>query len=201
MEAARGNITDRNGKVLVSSRSSYNLTFDASLLEKDEDANESLLRLLQLCQSRGINWVDSLPISRSAPFAYTIDSLDSAARSRFLTYLKDLDEAANALAALAFAIFLQLSAGSFADVGYYFDPTHPTEAMADAAATVGAQAPLLWLGAVAVGAIVPLAAAFMGRRSGNWRLWAPVAIIAALAGAVCMRVAFYNLGLSVFMFY
>ena len=109
--------------------------------------------------------------------------------------------AANALAALAFAIFLQLSAGSFADVGYYFDPTHPTKAMADAAATVGAQAPLLWLGAVAVGAIVPLAAAFMGKRSGNWRLWAPVAIVAALAGAVCMRVAFYNLGLSVFMFY
>ena len=52
-----------------------------------------------------------------------------------------------------------------------------------------------------MGAIVPLAAAFMGKRSGNWRLWAPVAIVAALAGAVCMRVAFYNLGLSVFMFY
>ena len=109
--------------------------------------------------------------------------------------------AINALATLAFAAFLQLSAGSFADVGLYFDPTHPTKAMADAAATVGAQAPLLWLGAVAVGAIVPLAAAFMGRRTGNWRLWAPVAIVAALAGAVCMRVVFYNLGLSVFMFY
>ena len=109
--------------------------------------------------------------------------------------------ALNALAALAFAIFLQLSAGSFADVGLYFDPTHPTKAMADAAATVASQAPLLWLGAVAVGAIVPLAAAFMGRRTGNWRLWAPAAIIAALVGAVCMRVAFYNLGLSVFMFY
>ena len=109
--------------------------------------------------------------------------------------------ALNALAALAFAIFLQLSAGSFADVGLYFDPTHPTKAMADAAATVAAQAPLVWLGAVAVGALVPLVAAFLGRRSGNWRLWAPVAIVAALAGAVCMRVAFYNLGLSVFMFY
>nr|WP_244977649.1 DmsC/YnfH family molybdoenzyme membrane anchor subunit [Eggerthella guodeyinii] len=109
--------------------------------------------------------------------------------------------AANALATLAFAAFLQLSAGSFADVGLYFDPTHPTKAMADAAATVGAQAPLLWLGAVAVGAVVPLAAAFVGRRTGNWRLWAPVAIAAALAGAVCMRVVFYNLGLSVFMFY
>mgnify|MGYP002150053499 CR=1 FL=1 len=115
--------------------------------------------------------------------------------------LKDLDEAANALAALAFAIFLQLSAGSFADVGLYFDPTHPTKAMADAAATVASQAPLLWLGAVAVGAFVPLAAAFMGRRTGSWKLWAPAAIIAALVGAVCMRVVFYNLGLSVFMFY
>ena len=109
--------------------------------------------------------------------------------------------ALNALATLAFAAFLQLSAGSFADVGLYFDPTHPTKAMADAAATVGAQAPLLWLGAVAVGAIAPLAAAFMGRRTGNWKLWAPTAIIAALVGAVCMRVVFYNLGLSVFMFY
>ena len=109
--------------------------------------------------------------------------------------------AANALAALAFSAFLQLSAGSFADVGYYFDPTHPTKAMADAAATVASQAPLLWLGAVAVGAIVPLAAAFLGRRTGNWKLWAPAAIIAALVGAVCMRVVFYNLGLSVFMFY
>ena len=109
--------------------------------------------------------------------------------------------ALNALAALAFAIFLQLSAGSFADVGLYFDPTHPTKAMADAAATVASQAPLLWLGAVAVGAIVPLAAAFLGRRTGNWKLWVPVAIAAALVGAVCMRVVFYNLGLSVFMFY
>ncbi len=109
--------------------------------------------------------------------------------------------ALNALAALAFAIFLQLSAGSFADVGLYFDPTHPTKAMADAAATVASQAPLLWLGAVAVGAFVPLAAAFMGRRTGSWKLWAPAAIIAVLVGAVCMRVVFYNLGLSVFMFY
>ena len=99
VEAARGNITDRNGKVLVSSRSSYNLTFDASLLDEDEDANEAILRLLELCQERGINWVDALPITRSAPFAYTLDSLDSTTRSRFLTYLKDLDGAEEALGA------------------------------------------------------------------------------------------------------
>ena len=49
VEAARGNITDRNGKLMVSSRSSYNLTFDASLLDEGEDANEAILRLLELC--------------------------------------------------------------------------------------------------------------------------------------------------------
>ncbi|WP_080800131.1 dimethyl sulfoxide reductase anchor subunit family protein [Arabiibacter massiliensis] len=106
-----------------------------------------------------------------------------------------------AVAAVAFAAFLQASGGSFAEVGFYFDPTHPTKAMADAAATVGGQAPLLWGGAVVVGAIVPLVAAFMGKKSANWKLWGSVAVVAALIGAVCLRVAFYNLGLSVFMFY
>ena len=107
----------------------------------------------------------------------------------------------NAVTAAAFAVFLQLSAGSFATVGYYFDPTHPTKAMADAAATVAGQAPLLWAGAVLVGALVPLAACFLGRKSGNWKLWGAVALVAALVGALCLRIAFYNLGLSVFMFY
>ena len=104
-------------------------------------------------------------------------------------------------AAVAFAAFLQASGGSFAEVGYYFDPTHPTAGMADAASAVAAQAPLLLIGAVAVGGILPLAAAFLGKRSGNWRLWGPVAIVCALAGAICLRVVFYELGLSVFMFY
>ena len=118
------------------------------------------------------------------------------------SYLPALAGAAlAAAAAVAFAAFLQASGGSFAEVGYYFDPTRPTAGMADAASAVAAQAPLLWIGAVAVGGILPLAAAFMGRRSGSWRLWGPVAIVCALIGAVCLRVVFYELGLSVFMFY
>ncbi|OUO92143.1 hypothetical protein B5F40_02105 [Gordonibacter sp. An230] len=106
-----------------------------------------------------------------------------------------------AVTAIAFAAFLQASGGSFAEVGFYFDPTHPTKAMADAGAAASAQAPLLWGGAVAVGALVPLAAAFMGKRTSNWKLWGAIAVAAALVGAVCLRIVFYNLGLSVFMFY
>ncbi len=106
-----------------------------------------------------------------------------------------------AVAAVAFAIFLQMSAGSFAEVGFYFDPTHPTAGMADVAGAVAAQAPLLWAGAVAIGGVLPLLAAFMGRKSANWKLWGAVAVVCALIGAVCLRVVFYELGLSVFMFY
>ncbi len=109
--------------------------------------------------------------------------------------------AGTALAAAAFAASLQASAGSFAEVGFYFDPTRPTAGMADAASAVAAQAPLLWAGAVLVGGALPLAAAFMGRRSGNWKLWGAVAVACALVGAITLRVVFYELGLSVFMFY
>ena len=112
--------------------------------------------------------------------------------------------AIGAVCTAAYAAFIQMSAGSFTEVGYYFDPTHPTKAVADAAATVGAQAPLLWLGAVVVGAAVPLACCVLAKKKGDaagWKLFGGAAVVAALIGAVCLRVAFYNVGLSVFMFY
>ena len=109
--------------------------------------------------------------------------------------------AVSLVTAIAFAAFLQASAGSFTEVGYYFDPTHPLAGMADAAALVSAQAPLLWAGAVVVGGVLPLVAAFMGKKSSNWKLWGTVAVVCALVGAICLRVVFYELGLSVFMFY
>ena len=104
----------------------------------------------------------------------------------------------------AYAAYVQMSASSFTEVGYYFDPTHPTKAMVDAGAAIGDQAALLWLGAVIVGAIVPLACCLLAKKKGDeasWKLFGAAAVVAALAGAVCLRVAFYGAGLSVFMFY
>lgn len=99
VEASRGLITDRNGKSMVSSRPSYNLTFDASLLKAGQDENEAILRLLELCQEQGVAWQDNLPITDTAPFSYTLDSVTDVMRSRFLKYLKDLEPAHDALAA------------------------------------------------------------------------------------------------------
>ena len=112
--------------------------------------------------------------------------------------------AIGAVCTAAYAAFIQMSAGSFTEVGNYFDPTRPTRAMVDASATLGDQVVLLWLGAVVVGAVAPLACAIIAKRkndANSWKLFGAVAVVAALAGAVCLRVAFYNAGLSVFMFY
>ena len=110
----------------------------------------------------------------------------------------------NALATIAFALHLQFSASSFAQVGYHFDPTHPANGPMDIAAIVGDQAPLLWIGAVVVGALAPLAACLVAKRGADgaaWKIWGSIALVATLAGAICLRVAFYNVGASVFMFY
>ncbi|MCI9553895.1 penicillin-binding transpeptidase domain-containing protein [uncultured Oscillibacter sp.] len=98
VEASRGIITDRNGKPLVSNRSTYDLTFDAALLSPEDDSNEAILRLVQLCQEEGVAWSDNLPISRYVPYRYTVDQLDSQQKRRFLTYVKSLRPCGDALA-------------------------------------------------------------------------------------------------------
>ena len=115
--------------------------------------------------------------------------------------------AASAVASVAMVAVWQASAGSFADVGYHFDPTSPTAPLVDAAAETnvlsGDLAPLVWLGIVVVGALAPLACAILARRKGgkSWLALGAAGAACAVVGAVCLRVVFYELGLSVFMFY
>ena len=88
IQASRGIITDRNGQTLVSNRQTYNLTFDSSLLDVDADENACILRLIQLCREKGLNWVDNLPISTAPPYTYTIDTAESVQRNRFVVFLQ-----------------------------------------------------------------------------------------------------------------
>ena len=115
--------------------------------------------------------------------------------------------AASAVANVAMVAVWQASAGSFANVGYHFDPTSPTAPLVDVAAETnvlsGELAPLVWLGVVVVGALAPLACAVFARRKGgkSWLALGAAGAACAVVGAVCLRVVFYELGLSVFMFY
>lgn len=92
VKASRGIITDRNGVTMIANGFAYDLTFDAALLRKDQDANAAILRLLQLCESQGRTWTDTLPITRDEPFAYTMAYLSLEQKRRFLTYLASLKE-------------------------------------------------------------------------------------------------------------
>ena len=72
VEASRGWILDRNGRVLVSNETVYQVRLDTSLM--DEERNDILLALLQAARETGVEWNDSLPITAQPPFRYTTDT-------------------------------------------------------------------------------------------------------------------------------
>ena len=83
VESARGQILDRNGQVLVSNRVVYQVTLDTSLMkDEDKDAvtaagsrrNDTLLALIEAARAEGVEWTDSLPISKTEPFTFTTDT-------------------------------------------------------------------------------------------------------------------------------
>ncbi|MBO4915241.1 MAG: penicillin-binding protein A [Oscillospiraceae bacterium] len=91
VEASRGIITDRNGKVLVSNRAAYTLTFDPSLVESAEINNE-LLRLIALLRREGVEWVDELPLTDAAPYAYDLSVPRSGMLIKYLTSKKWVED-------------------------------------------------------------------------------------------------------------
>ena len=72
VEAARGQILDRNGQVLVSNRVVYQVSLDTSLMKKDR--NRILLSLMDIATEEGVEWTDNLPISKSDPFTFTTEN-------------------------------------------------------------------------------------------------------------------------------
>ena len=67
--AARGQILDRNGQVLVSNRVIYQVRLDTSVM--DEARNDIILDLIAAARTEGVEWTDTLPITRTAPFSFT----------------------------------------------------------------------------------------------------------------------------------
>ncbi len=71
VDSVRGEILDRYGRVLVTNEVSYYVTLDWTAMGSDR--LDILARLLEICREEGVEWTDSLPISRSAPWSYTAD--------------------------------------------------------------------------------------------------------------------------------
>ena len=69
VEADRGDILDRNGRVLVSNETVYQVTLDTSLM--GERRNEILLSLIRIARGQEEMWGDSLSITAQPPFTFT----------------------------------------------------------------------------------------------------------------------------------
>ena len=74
VEAARGEMRDRYGRVLVTNRAVYQVTLDLSRMGEEAQRNANLLALLEICREQKVEWSDTLPISESGPFSYTSDT-------------------------------------------------------------------------------------------------------------------------------
>lgn len=91
VKAARGEILDRNGNVLVSNRASYDLVLNHYVLVSAKGTNDYLYQLVKLCQELGIEYNEHFPISRERPFTYTLEDYNSAYQGYFQKYLEYMD--------------------------------------------------------------------------------------------------------------
>ena len=73
--AARGNILDRYGRVLISNKECYNLVIDSTKLFANDDPNAVILELIDMVEGFGDTYTDDLPITTEPPFEY-IDMTD-----------------------------------------------------------------------------------------------------------------------------
>ena len=71
VEAARGELLDRYGRSLVGNRATYEITLNSSLMGAEAERNANLMELITICRENGLEWTDTLPISKDAPFTYT----------------------------------------------------------------------------------------------------------------------------------
>ena len=68
--AARGNILDRYGRILVSNAECYNIKIDTEKLFANEDPNRVILELINMVSGYGDSYTDDLPITKTPPFEY-----------------------------------------------------------------------------------------------------------------------------------
>ena len=71
VQAARGDITDRYGRVLVTNRATYVVTLDLSAMGQPEDQARVVQQLIALCNKHKVEWKDEeFPVSQKAPYEF-----------------------------------------------------------------------------------------------------------------------------------
>lgn len=71
IQAARGEIVDANLKPLAANKVGYNVVVDKAFFPDNQAAqNEIILRVAEILQGEGNAWIDTAPISKTAPYTF-----------------------------------------------------------------------------------------------------------------------------------
>ena len=90
VKASRGELLDRNGNVMVGNRASYDLVFNNFVLTNSGNANEHLLRLVEMADKLGVEYIENFPVTESRPYEYTLAEQSAAWQGYFQDYLWEL---------------------------------------------------------------------------------------------------------------
>jgi penicillin-binding protein 2 len=96
IQAARGEIVDRYGRPLAYNQTGFDILFDRAQMPYGRE-NEIIGRSSEILSSLGEEWIDDLPVTRQAPFAYTEGHEGDVARLKKFLELGEYATAADAL--------------------------------------------------------------------------------------------------------
>lgn len=91
VEASRGDILDRYGRVLVDNLPSYNVSVNTSFM--GDARNETLLNLIKISLKQGVVWTDTLPMTQAEPFAFALDTATTGSANNYRKYMDKLSKA------------------------------------------------------------------------------------------------------------
>ncbi len=87
VRAARGDIVDTKGNVLVTNRASYDLVFNHYVILNSGDPNGKLLDLALKCRDLGIEYYEHFPVTKEWPFEYTLSDYSNTWQGYFQAFL------------------------------------------------------------------------------------------------------------------
>lgn len=87
VKAARGEILDRNGNVLVGNRASYDLVINHFVLLSASNRNNYIKQMVDICDQMDAVYEEHFPMTMERPFVYTLDEYNSVWQGYFQSYL------------------------------------------------------------------------------------------------------------------
>lgn len=142
------------------------------------------------------------PATMAALNAWASSEAEASEPSKTDGLMAVVGTAVNAVTTVGFIAAMSAASSAFPQVGYYFDSTHPNAGMVDAAGLSPFAEGSMAIALVSIAAaVVALLFALLGKKQSKWLAWGVAAAVFAAIGAVALRVVFYQMGASVFLFF